>query len=304
MEVEALDLEIDEPSSQPRKSKTRGMALAGVCLSIVAGLQLIPSADTPTVPEIVVDEPTDTTVQAVVISSQFQWVQVRGLDRFESITEPIPTPTGYISIANPWGASLAASVVVSKDGSRWNRWGTIHGIGGETQIDGLTEVDGRYIAIGFYTESMPRHEFALLPRIPALWTSEDAISWEMSPLAREGKPTVIVPYVEPSVVEIGAIPLEGRIEYFGSLDQTVAMVHTVTTPAVTLREPGMRGDPFAVRADTSTQSLLITQDQKVWLSEAIPFDRINFNGSIDGAFLIRARSEQEPDESSFWLVTP
>jgi hypothetical protein len=292
MEVEALEAEYVDLSPKPHEvpRRHRGVAWAGVCLLIVVGVQLIPSPDPPSVQEVVVPEPTDTTVQAVVINSQLQWIQVRGLDRFESITEPIPTSTGYISVANPWGASLAASVVVSKDGSQWNRWGTIHGIGGETQIDELREVDDEYMALGFYTESMPGHEFAL--HLPAIWTSEDAINWEMSSVDNEVEQILARLALQPNALT-GVLDVEPSV-----------MVRTTVTPTVTLRERGIQGDPFAVRADSVTQSLLITQDHKVWFSEVVPFDRIDFVGDVDGKFLIRAWTRSESTESSFWLVTP
>jgi hypothetical protein len=294
MEVETLEVDYVDLSPEPYKvpRRPRGVALVGVCLSIVVGLQLIPSPDPPIVQEVVVPEPTDSTVQPAVINSKFQWIQVRGLDRFESITEPIPTSTGYISVANPWGASLAASVVVSKDGSQWNRWGTIHGIGGETQIDELREVDDEYMALGSYTESMPGHEFAVHLRLPAIWTSEDAINWEMFAVENEVEQILARLALQPTV-GIGVSDAEPSV-----------IVRTTVTPTVTLRERGMRGDPFAVRADSVTQSLLITQDQNVWFSEVVPFDRIDFLGDVAGTFLIRAWSDAEPIESSFWLVTP
>ena len=113
MDVEVLDLGINEQLSQPKRSKTRGTALAGVCLSIVVGLQLIPSADPPAFDETVVPEPTDPQVQPLVISSPFQWVQVGGLDRFETVTKPVTTDSGYLAVGNPAGISGAASVVVS-----------------------------------------------------------------------------------------------------------------------------------------------------------------------------------------------
>ena len=300
MDVEVLDLELTEPSSQPRTIETRGIALAGVCLAIVVGLQLIPSADPPSFDEIVVPEPTDPSVGPVIVSSQSRWVQVGGLDRFETVTEPVTTDSGYLAVGNPPGVSGAASVVVSSDGSQWNRWGTIHGVGGEVEITDVERSSDQYRAFGSYTEAMPKTEYAIHERIPTVWTSDDAIGWEMQALLPDYlRSARAMPFGD-----LASFRLEGSVDYLGQAGDAVAVLVTATTSTVSVREPGMRGDPFATRVNETTHRLLISKDQMQWAEEVVPFERIDFVGDVDGKFLIRAWSTVESTASSFWLVTP
>ena len=300
MEVEVLDLEFHEPSFHPRKNKTRGVAIAGVCLAIVVGLQLIPSSDPPALDEFVVPEPTDPAVQPVVVSSQFQWVQVGGLDRFETVTKPVTTDSGYLAVGNPAGISGAGSVVVSSDGSQWNRWGTIHGVGGEVEISEVERSSDQYRAFGSYTEAMPKTEYAIHERIPVVWTSDDAIGWEMQALLPDYlRSARAMPFED-----LVSFRLAESVDYLGQAGDAVAVLVTATTTTVSIREPGMRGDPFATRVNETTHRLLISKDQMQWAEEVVPFERIDFVGDVDGKFLIRAWSSAALTESSFWLVTP
>jgi hypothetical protein len=299
MEVEVLDIEPHEPLSPPKRNKTRGLALAGVGLLIVVGLQLIP--DPPTIETTAVPDPVsvDTAIEVEIIAP-FHWVEVKGLDRFESVTMPVTTDSGYMAVGKPPGISGAASVVVSNDGNQWNRWGTIHGVGGEVEISELERSSDEYRAFGTYTEIMPKTEYAIHDRIPAVWTSDDAISWEMQALL----PGYLNSLRAAPVVDLPSLRLEGSVDYLGQAGDAVAVLLTATTSTVSVREPGMRGDPFATRMNETTQSLLISRDQIQWASEVVPFDRIAFVGDLDGKFLLRAWSDAESAESSFWLVTP
>lgn len=304
MEVEAQEVDYVDLSPEPDKVpvRPRGIGLAGVCLSIVVGLQLIPSADPPFVETTPVSNlaPVDPAV-GVGIIAPFQWVQVEGLDRFETVTKPVTTDSGYLAVGNPPGISGAASVVVSNDGGKWNRWGTIHGMGGEVEISQVERSSDQYLAFGSYTEIMPKTEYAIHERIPAVWTSDDAIGWEMQAFLPDRE----VGSAEATLlVDLASLRLEGSVDYLGKAGDAVAVLLTATTSTVSVREPGMRGDSFATRVNETTHSLLITKDLVQWTREVVPFDRIDFVGDVAGTFLIRAWSGAELGESSFWLVTP
>jgi hypothetical protein len=210
------------------------------------------------------------------VIAPFQWVEVGGLDRFETVTEPVATDSGFLAVGNPSGISGAASVVVSNDGSQWNRWGTIHGVGGEVEISEVERSSDQYRAFGTYTQEMPRNEYAIHYRTPAVWTSDAAIAWEMQTLPDRPNSLNGMP-----LVDLASLRLEGSLDYLGQAGDAIAVLLT------TLNE--------------TTHSLLITRDQVHWASEVVPFDRIDFVGDVNGAFLLRAWSDAG---SSFWLVTP
>lgn len=313
-DVLEIGVEADQFSPTPVGTHTRsgGVAIAGVCLAMVIGLQLIPGGEPRSPATTMASTPSTVTpavlVQAQEVSSEFQWVQVEGLERFESVTPPVQTADGYLAVANPWGVTRAASVVVSDDGSQWNRWGSIHGIGGDTEIHELRQFVGKYLAVGFYTATMPKTEFAVHERIPAVWTSEDAISWEMNAdatiwlLGADQLTGTTIDQVWQ--IDLSGLNSDGHLEFFGAFDKGLAMLRTTTTSSVTIREPGVIGDSFASRVDSRSQTLLITLDQAVWKSEVVPFDEIRFNGGVEGALLVRTFSAGEPDQSAYWMITP
>jgi hypothetical protein len=303
-EVQVLDLELNEPSFPPRRSKTRGIALAGVCLSMVVGLQLIPSTDPPFVETTPVSNLVDPAVEAVEIIAPFQWVQVEGLDRFDTVTEPVTTDSGYLAVGNQPGISGAASVVVSSDGSQWNRWGTIHGVGGEVEISAVGKSPDEYLAFGSYTEAMPKTEYAIHERLPAVWSSGNGIRWEMQDMSYTSSGVAMSTRDSLAAINIEELLLNGSVDYLGKAGEAVAVLLTATTSAVSVREPGMRGDSFATRVNETTHSLMITKDQVQWTREVVPFERIDFVGDVAGTFLMRAWSGSELGESAFWLVTP
>ena len=328
IDVLEVSLEADRFSPTPVKAHTRsgGIAIAGVCLAIISGLQLIPGGEPRNSATTMGSVPSSVTptvlVEAQEVPAEFQWVEVRGLERFESVTQPVRTADGYLAVANPWGATRAASVVVSDDGGQWNRWGSIHGIGGDTEIRDLRQFAGKYLAVGFYTTSMPKTEFAIHERIPAVWTSEDAISWEMEDGDAENSldlmntdSTIWLQSVSTDQligttidqvwhIDLSGLNSDGHLEFFGTFDKGLAMLRTTTTSSVAIREPGVVGDSFASRVDSRSQTLLITLDQAVWKSEVVPFDAIRFNGGVEGAVLVRTVSAGEPDQAAYWMITP
>jgi hypothetical protein len=222
------------------------------------------------------------------------------VDRFEIVTMPVTTDTGFLAVGNPLGISGAASVVVSDDGTQWNRWGTIHGVGGEVGISDVERSSDGYRAFGTYTESMPKTEYAIHERIPAVWSSENGIRWERQDMTSTllGVALTLDAAISPTD------SVSDSLDYLGHAGDAEAFLLTSTTPSVSVRQPGIRGDPFATRVDEATQSLLITTDQVQWASEVVPFDRIDFVGDVDGKFLLRAWPDAESTESSFWLVIP
>lgn len=328
MEIEVLDVETFDLPPSPQRVRTRsgGIAIGGVCLAIVSGLQLIPGGEPRNPATTTGSVPSSVTptvlVQAQEVPAEFQWVEVRGLERFESVTQPVRTADGYLAVANPWGVTRAASVVVSDDGGQWNRWGSIHGIGGDTEIRDLGQFAGKYLAIGFYTTSMPKTEFAIHQRIPAVWTSEDAITWEMedgdagtsldlmntdSTIWLQGDSTdqlIGTTFDQVWHIDLSGLNSDGHLEFFGTFDKGLAMLRTTTTSSVAIREPGAVGDSFASRVDSRSQTLLVTLDHAVWKSEVVPFDAIRFNGGVEGAVMVRTGSAGEPDQSAYWMITP
>jgi len=305
MEIEVLDVESPNPSPEQRKpARSGGIAIAGVCLSIVVGLQVIPDPPTVETTPVPNPDPVDTRVEGVEVIAPFQWVQVAGLDRFETVTKPVTTDSGFLAVGNPLGISGAASVVVSKDGRQWNRWGTIHGVGGEVEISAVEKSPDEYLAFGRYTELMPKTEYGIHDRLPAVWSSENGIRWEMQDTAHTSLGVAISTRDSLAAIDIEGLLLNGSVDYLGEAGDALAVVLTTTDPTVSVRQPGIRGDPFATRLNETTQSLLITKDQVQWASEVVRFDRIGFVGDVDGKFLIRAWSDAESTESSFWLVTP
>ncbi len=302
MEIEVFDVEsLHPPPTQTKPPPSGGAALAGVLLSIVVGLQLIPDPPNVEIATVSNPIPEDTAVEGVEVIAPFQWVEVGGLDRFETVTEPVTTDSGFLAVGNPSGISRAASVVVSKDGSQWNRWGTIHGVGGDVQISEVERSRDQYLAFGSYTEEMPKNEWAIPERIPAVWISDHAIGWDMQGFL----PDRAVDSAEAMPLdELASLRLEGSIDYVGEAGDAVAVLLTTTRPTVSVREPGMTGDSFATRVNAPTRSLLISRDRVQWASEVVPFVRIDFIGDVNGTFLIRAWSGVELGESSVWLVTP
>lgn len=304
MEIEVLELAQESlpPIARARSGK---IVIAVLGMAVLAGLQLIPAGPprtltTTTAPGAAI--PT-TPVEVVEGRSEFHWVEVGGLDRFESVTKPLSSDLGYLTVANSWGANRAASVMLSKDGSEWNRWGTIHGVGGEVEISAVRRSSDGFLAFGIYTEVMPKTEYALHERLPAVWSSESGIRWEMHDMSYTSL-GVGMSSGSLDSVDFEGLLLNGSLDYFGNAGDAIAFLHTETTPTVTMRKPGMRGDPFAIRVDEETQSLLITRDQENWVSEVVPFQRIRFVGDVGGTFLITAWSDAEPTEASYWLITP
>jgi hypothetical protein len=157
---------------------------------------------------------------------------------------------------------------------------------------------------------MPKTEFAIHERIPAVWTSEDAISWEMekgdtgTSLDEVNADATIWLLGASADHDLSGLNSDGHLEFFGAFDKGLAMLRTTMTSSVTIREPGAIGDSFASRVDSRSQTLLITLDQAVWKSEVVPFDEIRFNGGVEGALLVRTFSAGEPDQSAYWMITP
>jgi hypothetical protein len=121
-------------------------------------------------------------VEAAEIASEFLWIEVEGLDRFATVTAPVAAEKRFLTVGNPPGVSRSASVLVSDNRNEWNQIGTIHGVGGEVEILDLIWFGGRHLALGTYTEVMPLSDAEPRDPLPAVWWSDDRITWEMSPL--------------------------------------------------------------------------------------------------------------------------
>ncbi|HUO46761.1 MAG TPA: hypothetical protein VM470_08010, partial [Acidimicrobiia bacterium] len=184
MRREALELEILEINVGPRldpepkppqpKSSVWGTVVLGFA-ALATAFQFLPDHSSLATPIAALPEPAPVTTSlpsAIVSASETQaewtWVEVDGLERFESITAPIETDRGYVIVGNPIGLSRGASVVISDDGVRWNRIGTIHGVGGEVNVVDIDRFQGQFLALGTYTEKMPISEAEPRLQLPAV----------------------------------------------------------------------------------------------------------------------------------------
>lgn len=241
MRRDTLDIEIPEisvtptaPSADtapPAPSWRSWLPIGLVLALLVVGAQLIgtdsdsapnvaPTAALPDPAPVTTSAPSEVALQATELPGEFTWTEVEGLDRFESVTPPTSFDDRYVTIGNPSGVSGSASVMVSNDGTQWNRIGTIHGIGGEIQIVDLDVFLDRLIAVGTYTDGMPVSDAEPRYQAPAAWYSTDGIDWERVDLSDEVRafvPHDLVVGSEAALVTGGADWMAGLVPVYESL---------------------------------------------------------------------------------------
>ncbi|HUO45762.1 MAG TPA: hypothetical protein VM470_02900, partial [Acidimicrobiia bacterium] len=182
--------EVGKPPSSRTPWSVAGAVIVGLAVAVSLGQgeeqaepEPVPTAELPLpAPATTVTTTSTGPLAAFELSGSFDWLEVRGLNSFESITAPVPYGEGHIVVGNPPGIGASAAVMFSQDGSRWERLGTVRGTGGEVEIIDLEVFQGQLLALGTITETMPRGEAEPRHRLGAVWTSKDGITWEMTRL--------------------------------------------------------------------------------------------------------------------------
>ncbi|HUO46760.1 MAG TPA: hypothetical protein VM470_08005 [Acidimicrobiia bacterium] len=189
--LQASDHEVGESGGSRLRWSFAGVVMVGLAVAAFLGQSQEPAEPEPratdalplAVPATTVVTTATGPLMAFELTGSFNWIEVLGLEPFESITAPIPFAEGHIVIGNPSGISASAAVMFSEDGSDWEHLGTVTGIGGEVEIIDLEVLQGRLLALGTFTETMPLGESQPRRRHGSVWTSSDGTIWEMVPLA-------------------------------------------------------------------------------------------------------------------------
>ncbi len=197
MRRNAIQAEIPEislappPASEPdRRSPARPwIGFGALAIALVMGAQLLggDTSVTEATLAVALPDPAPVTTDAVpeaplvatVLAGHFEWVEGEGLENFEAVAAPVEYGKGFLTVGNPAGVRASATVMASEDGRRWERIGTIEGVGGEVQIADIDVFQGRLLAVGTYTDTMPVSDAEPRRRYGAVWSSNDGAEWVM-----------------------------------------------------------------------------------------------------------------------------